>query len=205
MKETILSFTPTERHAAFLALDQKPQNEYKTYRGVNVDNRLGFDFFSHLWQLVEANPDRRIEVLVGGCGQGWEIADLKRGLGDKVKITGITLYEGHLENIRRLPEKLQPDEVIVGPVEQYSEFDGQYDFIYDSYGATFYFPREVIPVYGRMLANNGRAYLFTEIAGDWTSVFKNLVESNGLIIDAQETVNCGYYGRIEALLRKVAT
>lgn len=191
MKETIIKARLSQQHARYLLADAcvTELGQYKASRGMDelVDNKIGFDFYSYLNNLCAQNPNRKIEVLEGGCGQGWALCTLKRGLpyrgtaglGDKIRTTGVSLSLHHAELARESEESYRPDEMIIGPVEQCT-FDRQYDFIFDSVGAAFYFEEKVISVYSRLLKRGSFAFLRllagTEKKLEW---LRNLFEQNG--------------------------
>ncbi|KKQ75561.1 MAG: hypothetical protein US96_C0009G0019 [Candidatus Woesebacteria bacterium GW2011_GWB1_38_5b] len=72
-------------HEHVLKLDEKPVSTYGadsytygTDRPLPELNLIEFDFFAHLWELVDRYPNRRIEVLDGGCGIGRALVQFKK-------------------------------------------------------------------------------------------------------------------------------
>ena len=146
------------RHKSHLLFEEI--EEYPITRGLNDiarGNNLGFDVINHLARAIEERGSP-LEVLDGGSGAALALADIKNAFGNQVRTTAATLNPAHLRLMQQLPEGLRPDEVVIGPIE-YHAFTRQYDFILDYLGAAFYFPGEVLPVYGRVLRPRGRAYV----------------------------------------------
>ncbi|PIR80060.1 MAG: hypothetical protein COU25_02170 [Candidatus Levybacteria bacterium CG10_big_fil_rev_8_21_14_0_10_35_13] len=196
MKETFVRSQRYIELEAILKFDKNPYStqEYRTNRELVVDNFIGFDFFKHLWELAENNPNRRIEVLEGGCGEGKALEQLKkggkisskteyRGLGQRIRTTGITLFDGHLEMARQKPEEVRTDEMIIGPI-QFHKFDRKFDFIYDFCGAAMHFPESVIPIYQKILRNDRIAFMRLMAGAMPKSPPEQLFEQSGFeIID----------------------
>lgn len=212
MKETIIPYTPNDRQISILRMDRDPYStqEYRTNRVLAVNNFAGFDFFRHLWELADREPDRRLEVLEGGCGEGRALAQLKRGgkidskteykgLVQRIRTTGVTLYEGHLGRARQFDDNSRPDEMIVGPIEHYA-FDRQFDFIYDFCGAAMRFPETVIPVYGNLLATDRLAFMRLMTGAMPQRQPEQLFEQSGFEIVKQ---NGSRFATMDFVVRKI--
>lgn len=212
MKETIIQYTPSDEQLLTVKLDGDPYStpEYRTNRILAVNNFVGFDFFKHLWELTEQNPDRRIEVLEGGCGEGRALAQLKRGgkidskteytgLGQRIRTTGVTLFEGHLDRARQLDDNSRPDEMIVGPIEVHT-FDRQFDFIYDYCGAAMRLPESVIPVYGNILAIERLTFVRLLVGAMPEGQAEKLFDESGLEIVKQ---NGSRFASMDFVVRKI--
>lgn len=144
------------------------------------DTLMEFDFFGYL-QRVYGRSGSQLYIIEGGCGVGNALVDLKRGvkvdvpeneldytppqlrrklihvngryydgLEGKIHTTGVTSTRRHVDTASSVEERHQINEMIVGPIEQYT-FEREYDFVLDFKGAAFHFPRQVIPVYGKIL------------------------------------------------------
>ncbi|MBI2652245.1 hypothetical protein HYX00_02160 [Candidatus Woesearchaeota archaeon] len=149
---------------------------------------LPFNVFGHLESVYQRKSNGKVEVLEGGCGVGAALEDLKTGVGHltpnfevksdfinvppwkrlpngyqpglvgKIYTTGVTLSPRHVDIASRVKEPFGIDEMVVGPIEQHN-FQKEYDFIFDLCGAAFYFPEEVIAVYGRILKRGELGFL----------------------------------------------
>jgi len=146
------------RHKDHLRLESAIPKKYFVDRKLkNILLMLGlkFDWYAFFEETYQKRKSP-IEFLDSGCGEGYALVDFRHYLGDKARLTGITLNPKHVQAIQALPEKLQPDEVIVGPLE-YHLFDRQFDFILDYLGPAHYFPAIAIKKYGQILNNTGIA------------------------------------------------
>jgi len=131
---------------------------YKVSRSLlDISERsiLKVDLIAEMTTLVNTKS-RVIEVLDGGCGTGFTLEQIKLRLPGKVRTTGLTLNEQHLEASTRY--EYQIDEMIIGPIQEH-KFNRQYDFIVDFLGANFYFPMEIIPIYGKILSLGGECFV----------------------------------------------
>lgn len=194
----------TDRHKIVLANDSDPAGRlnYKSNRGIGDimrESRLDFDPFKYLKNLCNRGVGM-VEVLEGGCGYGYALAGLRRGINaygspgteyfvegieglwDKIHTTGVTLCREHADVALR--EGYEIDVMIVGAIEHYS-FDRCFDLILDSGGPIFYFPQEVIPLYSRILKKGGLAFV---TVSPYLLVARELFKESGLeVADSAST------------------
>lgn len=176
----------SEKHNIHTCRPAGPLVTYKddrTLLDIGFMTNIDFDIFAHLRQQY-GELGRRLEVLDGGCGYGFILRDLKRGfkpdrralmnsiknplgkslregvegLGEKIRTTGVTLNQDHVNFNIKNQEENQIDEIILSPLERYP-FSRNYDFVFDFTGPAFYFTFEAMPVYGRILQKGGFALL----------------------------------------------
>jgi SAM-dependent methyltransferase len=183
------SFLMHEKHASGLKSN-------RNLLDLAAASLLKVDMLQEINTLIKERG-RVIEVLDSGCGEAVALSELKQRFGSKIRATGITLREEHVELVLGYPVERQPDEMVVGALQNCS-FDKEYDFIIDFYGPNFY-SRNILPIYGRILASGGKAFVRELLysASLFMEDYLKLFSENQLRVIGYETCD---YGRTDFLL-----
>jgi hypothetical protein len=111
-----------------------------------------------------------------------------QGLGDRIRTTGVILAKRHAEIASAVGEPYGIDEMVVGPLEHH-QFNREFDLVLDYQGAAFHSPREVLPVYCRLLKPSRLGFVRFPVNGSFNyQDFDGLFRSSGLdIVSYKET------------------